>query len=243
MITNAIIPSFEGVIAFILGWIITGFYDKTVIDKKKKYLHKILSSIGYMFGTLLIGKTVTNMLDSNLMTSVYLNVPYIITILILMVISMTDICKRITYTLPIYLAILIILVLKCIYLGSAYGIMQIVIHIGLLIIYGFACYIISKFGNEWIGEGDVDIYFLINLTIPLMGLMFAIASLILIGKHKLIEKINNKLKLAKTDNIVVNINLPAQENSNESCEDNNISIPFVPVMYLIYIICIAIFIL
>ena len=39
MITNAIIPSFEGVIAFILGWIITGFYDKTVIDKKKKYLH------------------------------------------------------------------------------------------------------------------------------------------------------------------------------------------------------------
>ena len=233
MITNAIIPSFEGVIAFILGWIITGFYDKTVIDKKKKYLHKILSSIGYMFGTLLIDKTVTNMLDSNLMTSVYLNVPYIITILILMV----------TYTLPIYLAILIILVLKCIYLGSAYGIMQIVIHIGLLIIYGFACYIISKFGNEWIGEGDVDIYFLINLTIPLMGLMFVIASLILIGKHKLIEKINNKLKLTKTDNIVVNINLPAQENSNESCEDNNISIPFVPVMYLIYIICIAIFIL
>ena len=41
MITNAIIPSFEGVIAFILGWIITGFYDKTVIDKKKKYLHKM----------------------------------------------------------------------------------------------------------------------------------------------------------------------------------------------------------
>lgn len=36
MITNAIIPSFEGVIAFILGWIITGFYDKTVIDKKEK---------------------------------------------------------------------------------------------------------------------------------------------------------------------------------------------------------------
>lgn len=243
MITNAIIPSFEGVIAFILGWIITGFYDKTVIDKKKKYLHKILSSIGYMFGTLLSGKIVTNMLDSNLLTSVYLNISYIITILILMVISMTDICKRITYTLPIYLAILIILVLKCIYLGSAYGIMQIVIHIGLLIIYGFACYIISKFGNEWIGEGDVDIYFLINLTIPLMGLMFVIASLILIGKHKLIEKINNKLKLTETDNTVVNINLPAQENSNESCEDNNISIPFVPVMYLIYIICIAIFIL
>lgn len=241
MITNAIIPSFEGIIAFILGWIITGVYDKTVIDKKKKYLHKILSSIGYMFGALLIGKTVINMLNSNLMTSIYLYIPYIITILILMVISMTDICRRITYTLPIYLAILIILVLKCIYWGSVYGIMKTVIHIGLLIVYGFACYIISKFGNEWIGEGDVDIYFLINLTIALMGLMFVIASLILIGKRKLIEKINNnKQILTESNDTVVNINLPAQENSDESCEDKNISIPFVPVMYLIYTFAILI---
>ena len=86
----------------------------------------------------------------------------------------------------------------------------------------------------------MDIYFLINLTIPLMGLMFVIASLILIGKRKLIEKINNKLKLTKTDNTVININLPAQEYSDELCDDKNISIPFVPVMYLIYTFAILI---
>lgn len=87
----------------------------------------------------------------------------VITLLVLGFECVSDMVCMHTYTIPIYIAGVIIIFIKTIYEIEYNGIPLILMY-GAIVLFGTCCYCISVLTSRQIGAGDLDICFLIFLT-------------------------------------------------------------------------------
>lgn len=115
----------------------------------------------------------------------YPSMPIILTLAVLGTESVSDIVNRQTYTIPIYLGCLLILMYKLgVHIGA--GNLAYMIYVcAFAALYGICCYCLSYLLHGKLGAGDLDIYFLISLTSPSLALILLASAAVMFVKNSL----------------------------------------------------------
>lgn len=103
--------------------------------------------------------------------------PMLITLVVLGYESIHDINSKTTATIPIYLAMGIIICLKLYDLGLRFEPTYVISVSFIYGMYVLVCMSLSVLAKKYIGAGDLDVYCLITLTAPIYGMILLIASL------------------------------------------------------------------
>lgn len=154
-------------------------------------------------------------------------IPFIITILVLLFESISDIKTMKTYTLPIYMACIINIVIKILYKVSNGSTAELKYMCMFIILFGICCYCSSYLTHRQLGAGDFDIIFLIFITQPLFAVIVLVSSIIMFIKHCII------IPKGQTT-----LNNDVSQEQTKLSEILAIKISFVPVLFIGYIISI-----
>lgn len=144
--------------------------------------------------------------------------------------SVSDLKDQHTYTIPIYAGIAVIAGLRLWQIHMQYG-MYLFICLYLTLAVAAICYNLHLFANHLVGQGDVDMYFLCFLAMPVYGIILIMVTLLAWLWWVIYQKITKR-----RDNFIESENHQEDTGTKNKKEWEDKKIAAVPFLFLGYLI-------